>query len=127
MNVASDDALARHARGLFRGRRNPALAQNNLRLRQIALGLVERALAFHHARAGPVAEFFYKLRTDLHKLAGSLVFLVPSREPVRQLTGASRAAEATPTRPMLRTKWSRARLALPMPGSYAAATWTANL
>ena len=40
----------------------PALAQDDLRLGKIPLGFHQSALALHHARAGPVAEFFYKFR-----------------------------------------------------------------
>ena len=78
MNIAADDALARGARGFLGRGRDSALAQDDLSLGKISLGLHQGALALHDARTGPVAEFFYKLRTNLHKLASCFLgFLVP--------------------------------------------------
>ena len=56
MDVAADHALPRRARGLLGRRGDAALAQNDLGFRQVAAGLRQGALAFHHARARALAE-----------------------------------------------------------------------
>jgi hypothetical protein len=59
MNIRSDDALTRDARGLLRGGSDAMLAQDDLGFSEIPVCLHQCALAFHHARAGAVAELFY--------------------------------------------------------------------
>ena len=59
VDVASDQALLGGARGLFAGGRDAVLAQHDFRFGDIALGFHQGLLAFHHPRAGALAEFFY--------------------------------------------------------------------
>ena len=59
VNVAADETLPGGARRLLAGRRDAMLAQYDFGLADIALGLDERFLALHHARAGALAELFY--------------------------------------------------------------------
>ena len=59
VNVAADQALLGGARRLLAGRRDAVLAQDDFGLADIALGLDQRLLALHHARAGALAELFH--------------------------------------------------------------------
>jgi hypothetical protein len=56
--INADQTLGSGAPGLLVGLRNALLAQPVDGLVHIAVGLVQRRLAIHHARAGQVAEFF---------------------------------------------------------------------
>ena len=56
VDVGADQALLGGARGLLAGRRDAALAQDDFGFGEIALGFQQGLLAFHHARAGALAE-----------------------------------------------------------------------
>ena len=58
MDVGTDQALLRGARGLLAGGRDAALAQHDFRFGQVALGFGQSALALHHSGAGALAELF---------------------------------------------------------------------
>ena len=59
VNVRANEALMRGAPGLVARRGDAPFAQDHFALGQIALGFHEGLLAFHHARAGALAQFFY--------------------------------------------------------------------
>ena len=52
VDVAADQPFVGRAAGLLRRLREPALAEDRRRLVDVAVGLGERRLALHHARAG---------------------------------------------------------------------------
>ena len=58
-DAVADQPFARRAAGLLRRARQAALAQDGVRLVEVAVGLGQRVLAFHHARAGLVAELLH--------------------------------------------------------------------
>ena len=58
-HAVADQAFARGAPGLLRGAREPALAQNRVRLLEVAVRLGEGGLALHHPRARLVAELLH--------------------------------------------------------------------
>ena len=58
-DAVADQPFARRAPGLLGGARQAALPQNEVGLLEVAVGLGERGLAFHHARAGLVAELLH--------------------------------------------------------------------
>ena len=59
VDVAGNEPLLGGARGLFGRRSDAAFAKHHFRFRQLALGLEQCTLAFHHARAGALAELFH--------------------------------------------------------------------
>src|SRR5580658_3955655 len=65
MDIAADQALFGNPRGFLVGGRDAALAQNDFSVADIAVGLHQGALAFHHAGAGAVAELLYELCGDI--------------------------------------------------------------
>src|ERR1035438_4063491 len=69
MDVTADQALFGEPRGLLVGGRDTALPQNDFCVADVAVGLHQGALAFHHAGAGAVAELLYELRGNVHELS----------------------------------------------------------
>src|SRR5512133_703962 len=69
VDVARDRALGRGARGLLRGGGEPLLAEQLLRLREVAARLGEHLLAVHHPRPGLLPELLHELRADLGHLS----------------------------------------------------------
>ena len=65
MDVAADQALLGHARGLLVRGRDAALPQNDFGIADVAAGLNQGALAFHHAGAGTVTELLYELSGNI--------------------------------------------------------------
>ncbi len=59
MNVVADHALLGRARRLLRRRGDAGLAQDDLCLAQVSLGLDQRLLALHHPRSGAFPELLY--------------------------------------------------------------------
>src|SRR6185369_2390697 len=66
VDVGADDAFAGVPAGLFGRGRHTALAEQRDRLVEVAVGLLERALAVHHARAGSLAELLDGVGRDCH-------------------------------------------------------------
>ena len=62
MNVTADQALPGDTRRLLLSGSDATLPQNNFGIADIAFGLNQGALAFHHAGAGAVTELLYELR-----------------------------------------------------------------
>ena len=59
VDVGADQTLLGGAGGLLAGRRDAALAQNHFGFGHVALGFHQGVLAFHHSRAGALAEVFH--------------------------------------------------------------------
>jgi hypothetical protein len=55
----ANQAFVGRSSGFFRGTRQAALAQNGVRLVEVAIRFAQRVLAFHHPRAGLVAELLH--------------------------------------------------------------------
>ena len=65
MEVRLDDALAGRAPFALAGLGDALLAQDRVGLVEVAIGLLERLLAVHHARAGHLAELLDQLHRNL--------------------------------------------------------------
>src|SRR6185436_4942574 len=65
-DAIADQALAGRPAGLFGRRREAAFAEDRDRLVEVAVRLGEGGLAFHHARAGRVAELLYVSSRNRH-------------------------------------------------------------
>jgi hypothetical protein len=65
-HVRHHEALAGHATGLARGRREALLAKDRAGRLEIALGLDERLLALHHSDARFGAQVRHHFRRDVH-------------------------------------------------------------
>jgi hypothetical protein len=59
VDVAADEPLLGGTGGLFAGRSDAPLAQQDFRVGDIALGFDQSLLALHHARAGAFAQVFH--------------------------------------------------------------------
>ena len=66
VDVVADQPLGGRAAGLLGRLREPALAQERRRLLEVAVGLGQRRLALHHARAGRVAELLHHRCRNFH-------------------------------------------------------------
>ena len=69
MNIAPDRPFIRLSTGLFLGHSDPLLAQVELGLGHIAVGLDEGLLAVHEADAASLAQLFHHLCGDFRHRA----------------------------------------------------------
>src|SRR6056297_65866 len=93
--AGSDDrALGGHAPGLLVGLRQATLAQVLDGRVQVAVGLDQRLLAFHHAGAGALAEFLDQGCSDAHDSSLLSDSLSAASSAAFSFTGASAGASA---------------------------------